>query len=159
MIGYRILAVILGLICLLLPVSLFFQNTPVVVKVENIVLAEKPLADFLTSTDYEDKMVKNHLKYGICGAAVLALGMALMFFISAVNPLGMRSFIVVVIICSILLIPTAIWVGLQLNIAKFWWIGDSISSLVLALLLLVFFPRRQKARAVSARGEEEELTE
>ena len=159
MIGYRILAVILGLLCLLLPVSLFFQSTPIVVKVEKMILAEQPLADFLISHDHRDMVVKNHLKYGLCGAAVFSLGMGLMFFISAFNPRGMRPFIVVVIICSILLIPLAIWVGLRLNIAKLWWLGDSISSLILALLLLGFFPRRDKVRVASSRGEEEELTE
>ena len=159
MIGYRILAVILGLLCLLLPVSLLFQNNPVVVKVENIILAEKPLANFLTSADYDDQMVKNHLKYGLCGAALFSLGMGLMFFISVFNPRGMRPFIVVVIICSILLIPLTIWTGLKLNITKLWWIGDSSSSLVLALLLLVFYPRLERPRAVSPRDEEEELTE
>ena len=159
MTGYRILAIILGLICLLMPISIFFQHAPIVVKVEKAVLARQPLADFLVSPEQQDMVVKNHLKYGLCGAAIVSLGMGLMFFISVFNPRGMRPFIVVVIICSILLIPLAIWIGLKLNITKMWWIGDSISSLILALLLLVFFPRQARARAVSSPGEEEELTE
>lgn len=162
MTGYRILAIILGLLCLLLPISLVSQisnwdtGISIVVKVEKMILAEKPLADFLVSPDHQDMVVKNHLKYGLGGAAIFSLGMGLMFFISAFKPREMRPFIVVVIICSILLIPLTIWIGLKLNIARLWWIGDSISSLVLALLLMVFFPRQAKA---SARDEEEELTE
>ena len=160
MVGYRILAIVLGLICLAMPVSIFFQGNPTVVQVENMVLADQPLHNFLVSATHENKIVKNHLKYGIGGAALISLGMALMFFISVFNPRGMRPFIVVVIICSILSIPLSIWAGLRLNITNSWWIGDAVSGLVLAVLLLIFYPRGPKARKVSAPAAgEEELTE
>lgn len=156
MTGFRILVVILGLLCLAMALGLFFHNRPVAINIINRFLQEQELQDFIKTGNV---VVKNHLKYALCGSSIFALGLGLLFLISAVSPLQMRPFIVVVIILSIIWIPLAIWVGLSLNISKLWWIGDAIGCLILAILLATFFPKKAPKVKPAPEPPSEELEE
>ena len=96
------------------------------------------------------------MKYALSASSVFALGLGLLFFISAVNPWRMRPFVLVVIIVSIIAIPLVIWLGLRLKITQAWWIGDAGGCLILVILLATFFPRKTKA---AEPGVEEKLEE
>ncbi len=163
MIGFRLLAIILGIICLAAAGSLIFHNCPQKDEVDafvirNLIPAENVQA-FIKSPAPDAVAVKNIIKYIFGGYAILALGMGLLFLWSAVNPLGMRPFIVVVMIGAVLWIAGAIWKGLALEIYKTWWIGDVAGSLVLLVLLFALFPKEKKPgseRVVPEKGMGEE---
>ena len=91
-----------------------------------------------------DMVVKQYLKYVLYGSSIFALGLALMFFIAAANPVRMRPFVVVVIIASILWVAGAIWAGVILpRVSPVWWGSDAAGALILAILLLAMFPKKK----------------
>lgn len=156
MTGFRILAVILGLICLAGAVASYFYDYPPVEKVTAYFLKDGNLRGFVKSPAPRDMVVKDYLKYIIRGYSVIALGMGLLFIISAFNPLGMRPFIVVVIIGALICLGLAIYQGITLKIDSLWWIGDSVGCLILAILLITFFPKKVKAEKHVDEGKWEE---
>lgn len=163
MIGFRFLAIILGFICLAAAGSLVFRNCPQMVEVDAFIIRNLIPAGnvqgFIKSPAPDAMAVKNIIKYIFSGYAILALGMGLLFLWSAVNPLEMRPFIVVVMIGAVLWIAGAIWKGLALEIYKTWWIGDAAGALVLLVLLFALFPKEKKPgskRVVQEEGMGEE---
>jgi len=156
--GFRILAVILGLICLAIGAGMFFHRQPVVIKVSNLLLQGEEMKNFVKSPDMTDLVVKQYLKYILYGGSVFALGLGLMFFIAAANPIRMRPFVVVVIICSILWMAGAIWSGINLpRVSPVWWGSDAGASLLLAILLLALFPKKKPKAEIVPEDEKVEF--
>jgi membrane protein DedA with SNARE-associated domain len=88
-----------------------------------------------------DPLVKKYVKFALSGGAFVSLGLSLLFFVSVFSPLRMIPFITVLIICSILWIPGAIWTGYSAGISWHFWGGEAIACTILAILLAAFFPR------------------
>jgi|GEM_PF-1476030 len=154
MFGFRLLAIILGFICLAAAGTLVFHSCPEMAEVDAFVIdnliPEGNVRVFIRSGTDEARDVKNIIKYVFSGYAIFAIGMGLLFLYSAINPLRMRPFIRVVMIGSVLWIIGAIWQGLKLGIYKTWWISDSVGALILLILLFALFPRDKKAPALPA---------
>jgi len=145
MAGFRILAIILGLVCLAMALGMFFHRQPCVINASNLLLKAEELKSFVGSPDSQDMVVKQYLKYVLYGSSVVVLGLALMFFISAASPVRMRPFVVVVIIMSIVGVVGAVWAGINLQrVSWVWWGSDAAGSLILAILLLALFPKKRK---------------
>ncbi|MDP8213623.1 MAG: hypothetical protein RAO92_05010 [Candidatus Euphemobacter frigidus] len=163
MIGFRIMAIVVGLICLASASLIFFHNCPQTAPVNAYLIRNFiPPGDvqaFIKSSALPDVEVKNIIKYIVSGYAIFALGIGLLFFCAAVNPLRMRPFVVVVMIGAILWIGVAIWKGLSLGIYKTWWIGDAACALILLVLLAALFPKRAKPKIDEDIREEESLEE
>lgn len=141
MMGFRILSIILALLCLAGAAALYFHDQPAIVSVSGFFLNED-LRGFVESDQDRDIAVRNHLKYLTLMGAVGSFGLAVLFFVSAVNPMGMRPFVVTLIICLILGIAAALWKGPRLDIYSKWWLADAAGGVVLTILLITFFPRR-----------------
>ncbi|MFH1038557.1 MAG: hypothetical protein V1789_07830 [PVC group bacterium] len=154
MIGFRLLAIILGLVCLASAGVLVFHEYPLLAEANTFFIRnfipDAGVQAFIKSPAREAVAVKNIVRYIFSGYAVLALGMGLLFFCAAVNPLRMRPFIVVVMIGSILWIAGAIWKGVSLDIYKTWWISDAAGALILLVLLIALFPKKKPAADQSA---------
>jgi len=152
MFGFRLLAIILGFICLAAAGTLIFHSCPEMAEVNTFVIdnliPEGNARVFIRSGTDEARDVKNIVKYVFSGYASFAIGMGLLFLYSAINPLRMRPFIRVVMIGSILWIAAAVWQGLNLEIYKTWWISDSVGALILLILLFALFPREKKASSI-----------
>ena len=148
MFGFRLLAIILGFICLAAAGTLVFHSCPEMAEVDAFVIdnliPEGHARVFIRSGTDADRDVKNIIKYIFSGYAVFAIGMGLLFLYSAINPLRMRPFIRVVMIGSVLWIAAAVWQGLNLEIYKTWWISDAVAALILLVLLFALFPREKK---------------
>jgi membrane protein DedA with SNARE-associated domain len=138
MAGYRVLAFILGLIFLALAVGLFFHDDPRLISARSVVLEPDNLKSALQAAD---PLVKKYVKFALSGGAFVSLGLSLLFFVSVFSPLRMIPFITVLIICSILWIPGAIWAGYSAGISWYFWGGEAIACTILAILLVAFFPR------------------
>jgi hypothetical protein len=149
MFGFRLLAIILGFICLVSAGTLVFHSCPEMAEVEAFVIdnliPEGPVRAFIRSGAPGDRDVKNVVKYIFSGYAIFAIGMGLLFLYSAIDPLRMRPFIRVVMIGSVLWIAAAVWQGLHLEIYKTWWIADAVGGLILLVLLFALFPRKKTA--------------
>ena len=149
MIGFRLLAIVLGFICLMSAGALIFHNSPQLADINTYVIRnlipDQLVQKFIKSQDPANIAVKNIVKYVFSGYAIFALGMGLLFLTAAVNPLRMRPFIVVVMIGSIFWIGGAIWKGVSLGIYKTWWIGDAAGALILVILLGALFPSEKKS--------------
>ncbi len=147
MIGFRLLAIILGLICLASAAALVLHQSPQLAAANTFFIKnfipDQGVQQFIKSPAPDARMVKNIIKYIFSGYAILALGMGLLFFCAAVNPLRMRPFIVVVMVGSILWIAGAIWKGTSLDIYKTWWISDAAGALILLVLLAALFPKKK----------------
>jgi hypothetical protein len=162
MFGFRLLAVILGLLCLAAAVSMAFSGCPRLAPVSEYFVRnfvpDTEVRDFIRSDDPADVKIKNLIKYTLSGLAVCSLAAGLLFLAAAVNPLRLRPFIVVVMISSAAMIVAAVWQGIRLGIFKTWWIGDAAGGLLLLILLAALFPREKTARpAPAGRGEGEEV--
>lgn len=159
MFGFRVLAVILALVCLASAAALFFQECPRLAPVSEYFIKnfvrDAGVQAFIKSADPEDVKIKHLVKYTLSGLAICSFGLGSLFFCAAFNPLRMRPFIVVAMICSALMIAAAIWQGIRLGIFKSWWIGDAAGALVVLILLAALFPR-ERAAVTSGIGEEEE---
>lgn len=151
MFGFRLLAIILGLVCLATAASMFFYECPRMAPVTEFFvrnfIPDAGVRVFIKSQDPTDTKVKNMIKYALGGAAILSLGLGLLFFCAAANPLRMRPFITVVMISSALWILCALWQGIRLEIFKSWWIGDASAALIVLVLLAALYPREKKAAA------------
>jgi len=159
MIGFRLLAIILGLLCLASAGVLVMHQCPQLAEANTFFIKnfipDAAVQQFLKSKAPDAVAVKNIVKYIFSGYAVLALGMGLLFFCAAANPLRMRPFIVVVMIGAILWIAAAIYQGLTLEIYKTWWISDAAGALILLVLLTALFPKKKPAEpAAPEMGEE-----
>lgn len=139
MAGYRMLAFLLGLIFLALAVGLFFHEDPRLSPAREALLSVDNLKTSLPATE---AMVKQYIKFAISGSAFIALGLSLLFLVSVFTPERMIPFIVVVIICCPLAMVAAIWKGYAAKISWYYWGGEALACLVLAVLLAAFFPRR-----------------
>jgi hypothetical protein len=159
MFGFRLLAIILGLVCLAAAASMvFYENSwmdPVIEFFVRNFIPDAGVRDFIKSQDPADIRVKNMIKYALGWAAVLSLGLGLLFFSAAAHPLRMRPFVTVVIVCSALGIVCALWQGIRLEVFKSWWIGDASGALIVLILLAALFPRKRTA-VPSGIGEEAE---
>lgn len=157
MFGFRLLAIIIGFVCLASAGALVFHSCPEMAEVNAFaidnLIPEGPVRAFVKSGAPGDQDVKNVIKYIFTGYAICAVGMGLLFLYSAINPLRMRPFIIVVMIGSVLWIAAAVWQGLHLEIYKTWWIGDAAGALLLLVLLGALFPKEKKA--ASARKSDE----
>jgi len=163
MIGFRLLAIVLGIICLATAVGAVFHTHPALsgavgFLVEKFVPAG-PVRMFVRSSVAGDVQVKSYLKYIFSGYAVLALATGILFFISAANPIRMRPFISVVMIGAVVWIGIALWKGLSLDINYLWWLSDSIGALILLVLLAALYPRRRPKRLPPPAIMDEELEE
>ncbi|MEA1928724.1 MAG: hypothetical protein U9N73_11000 [Candidatus Auribacterota bacterium] len=151
MFGFRLLAIILGFICLAAAVGLVFHTRPEMAEVDAFVIdkliPQDSVQSFIKSGAPANMAVKNIIKYVFSGYAVFAIGMGLLFLYSAINPLGMRPFIRVVMIGSVLWIAGAVYQGFSLDIPKTWWIGDAVGAFILLVLLFALFPKDRKALA------------
>ncbi len=160
MFGFRLLAIILGLLCLAGAVSMAFFECPRMAPVSEFFIRhfvpDAGVRDFIRSVDPADVKIKNLIKYTLSGLAVCSLATGLLFLAAAVNPLRMRPFIVVVMISSAVMIVAAVWQGIRLGIFKTWWIGDAAGGLLLLILLAALFPREKSARPAPAGGGEGE---
>ena len=166
MFGFRLLAIILGIICLASTCALIFHDCgcPIMNKVNDFVIQEfvpdHGVRTFIKSPGMVEMKVKHMVKYIFSGYAILALGLGLLFLYSAVNPLRMRPFVVVVMIGSIFWLAGAIWKGMSLEMPKVWWISDAAGALILLVLLFALFPREKApggtAGAVELEDEQEE---
>ena len=147
MIGFRLLAIILGFICLAAAGVLVLHSCPEMAEVDAFVIdnliPEGPVRAFIRSGTQADQDVKNIIKYVFSGYAIFAIGMGLLFLYSAINPLRMRPFIRVVMIGSVLWIAAAAWQGIHLEIYKTWWISDAVGGLILLVLLFALFPKQK----------------
>ena len=147
MIGFRLLAIILGFICLAAAGVLVLHSCPEMAEVDAFVIdnliPEGPVRLFIRSGTQADQDVKNIIKYVFSGYAIFAIGMGLLFLYSAINPLRMRPFIRVVMIGSVLWIVVAAWQGIHLEIYKTWWISDAVGGLILLVLLFALFPKQK----------------
>ena len=147
MIGFRLLAIILGFICLAAAGALVLHSCPEMAEVDAFVIEnlipDGPVRLFIRSGTQADQDVKNIIKYVFSGYAIFAIGMGLLFLYSAINPLRMRPFIRVVMIGSVLWIAAAAWQGIHLEIYKTWWISDAIGGLILLVLLFALFPKQK----------------
>ena len=147
MIGFRLLAIILGFICLAAAGVLVLHSCPEMAEVDAFVIdnliPEGPVRLFIRSGTQADQDVKNIIKYVFSGYAIFAIGMGLLFLYSAINPLRMRPFIRVVMIGSVLWIAAAAWRGIHLEIYKTWWISDAVGGLILLVLLFALFPKQK----------------
>lgn len=141
MIGFRILAIILALLCLAGGAMMVFPEQEPAVTVSGFLLNPE-LREFAGSPAERDIVVRRHIRYLLLMGAVGAFGLAVLFLISAVNPLAMRPFVITLIICLILGIAAALWQGPQKDIHLTWWLADAVGGVVLAVLLITFFPRR-----------------
>ena len=160
MFGFRLLAIILGLLCLAAAVSMAFFECPRMAPVSEFFIRnfvpDTSVQDFIKSADPAEIKVKGLIKYTLTGLAIFALGTGLLFFCAAANPLRMRPFIVVVMISSVIGIAAALWQGIRLGIVKSWWIGDAAGFLLLLILLASLFPREKSVRPAPAGGGEGE---
>ena len=147
MIGFRLLAIILGFICLAAAGALVLHSCPEMAEVDAFVIdnliPEGPVRAFIRSGAQKDQDVKKIIKYVSSGYAIFAIGMGLLFLYSAINPLRMRPFIRVVMIGSVLWIAAAVWQGIYLEIYKTWWISDAVGGLILLILLFALFPKKK----------------
>ena len=158
MFGFRLLAVVLALVCLAGAGVMAFRECPRLVPateffVRNFV-PDAGVQAFIKSRDPVDVKVKGMIKYTLGFAAICLFGLGLLFLCAAVNPIRMRPFVSVAMICSILGIAAAIWQGTRLGVFKSWWIGDAAGSLLLLILLAALYPRAHKEKS-PARAEEE----
>lgn len=149
MIGFRLLAIILGFICLAAAGALVLHSCPEMAEVDEFVIdniiPEGSVQALIRSGDPKDQNIKNVIKYIFTGYAVFAIGMGLLFLYSAIDPLRMRPFIRVVMIGSVLWIVGAAWQGWSLEIYKTWWISDAVGGLILLVLLFALFPKEKTA--------------
>ncbi len=149
MFGIRVLSIILALVCLAAAGAMLFykcpQAEPLTESFVRYFIPDTGVKAFIKSRDPVDIRVKNLVKYGLSGAAVVSLGLGLLFLCAAVNPLRMRPFISVVMICSVLMIICAIWQGIRLGVFKSWWIGDASGALIILVLLAALFPKKKPA--------------
>ncbi len=154
MFGFRLLAIILGLLCLAAALSMAFFESPRLAPVNEFFIRnfvpDASVRAFIKSEQPAEIKVKNLIKYTLTGLAICTLGTGLLFFCAAADPLRMRPFIVVVMISSVVLIAAALWQGIRLGIFKSWWIGDAATGLLLLILLAALFPRRKRADASPA---------
>ncbi len=141
MIGFRILALVLALLCLAGGAMMVFPEQEPAVTVSGFLLNPE-LKEFVQSPAERDIVVRDHIKYLLLMGAVGAFGLAVLFLISAAKPLAMRPFVVTLIICLILGIAAALWYGPRMKIYTNWWLADTVGGVVLAILLITFFPRR-----------------
>lgn len=163
MIGFRLLAIVLGILCLAAAGAAVLHSHPALSGltgffVEKFIPAG-PLRAFIRSAEPGDVLVKDYLKYILAGGAVGALGVGILFFISAANPIRMRPFIMVVIIAAVACIALALWKGITLEISYIWWLGDSLAALILVVLLAALYPRRKLKADLSPEIREEVLEE
>jgi hypothetical protein len=138
MAGYRVLAFLLGVIFLALAVGLFLHEDPRLLPAREALLSVDNLKTTLPAAEV---MIKKYIKFALSGGAFIALLFSLLFFVSVFTPMRMIPFIVVVIICCILAMVAAIWRGYAAKISWYYWGGEAIGCLVLAVLLAAFFPR------------------
>ncbi len=154
MFGFRMLAIILGLLCLATAVSMAFFECPRMAPASEFFIRnfvpDASVRAFIKSEDPGAVKVKGLIKYTLTGLAIFSLGAGLLFFCAAADPLRMRPFIVVVMISSVIGVAAAIWQGIRLGIFKSWWIGDAAGFLLLLILLAALFPRQQKTASVPA---------
>ena len=163
MIGFRLLAIILGVLCLLTAAAVVFHSHPALSGVAEF-FVEKfipagSFQSFIRSARPGDMLIKSYLKYILSGYAVVAVGLGILFIISAINPMRMRPFISVVMIGSVLVIAVALWKGLTLDINYLWWAGDALSALILLVLLAALYPRRRVKTVPAPEIMDQELEE
>lgn len=148
MLGFRLLSIILGFICIAAAGMLVFHFCPELADVDAFVIKnlipDNLVRHFIKSNEPAAVAVKNIIKYVLSGYAIFSFSLGLLFLYTAINPLRMRPFILIVMIGSILWIAVAIWRGLSLGISKSWWIGDAAGALILLVLLGALFPRKKK---------------
>ena len=163
MIGFRLLAIVLGIICLVTAAAAVFHSHPALSGAAGFVVEKfvpaGPLRSFVRSAAPGDVLVKSYFKYILSGYAVLALASGILFFISAANPIRMRPFISVVMIGAVAWIGIALWKGLSLDIKYLWWLSDAIGALILVVLLAALYPRRREKSAPPPEIRAEELEE
>ncbi len=156
MFGFRLLAVILGLLCLAATLSMAFFESPRMAHGSEFFVRhfvpDASVRNFIKSEDPAEIKVKNLIKFILTGLAISTLATGLLFFAAAVNPLRMRPFIIVVMISTVAGIAAVLWQGIRLGIFKSWWIGDAAAGLLLLILLAALFPRKQTV-AVQPAGE------
>ncbi len=160
MFGFRLLAIILGLICLVGAVLMAFHECPRLAPVNEFFIRhfvpDPGVEAFIRSTEPGDVKIQNLIRYTLAGLAVCSLGLGLIFFCAAVNPLRMRPFITVVMICAAVGTAGAVWQGVRLGIFKSWWIGDAAGGLLLLILLAALYPKPRKTAPARLPGEENE---
>ncbi len=160
MFGFRLLAIVLGLLCLAAAVVMAYPECPRVAPVNEFFIRnfvpDPGVEAFIRSTDPGDVTIKNLIRYTLAGLAVCSLGLGLLFFCAAVNPLRMRPFVSVVMICAAVGTAGAVWQGVRLGIFKSWWIGDAAGGLLLLILLAALYPKPRKAAPAGLPGEESE---
>lgn len=147
MFGFRLLAVILGLLCLTAALSMAFFESPRMAQGSEFFVRyfvpDTEVEAFIKSEDPGEIKIKHLIKYTLTGLAVSALATGLLFFAAAANPLRMRPFIVVVMISTVVGIAAVIWQGFRLDIFNSWWIRDASGGLLLLILLAALFPREK----------------
>lgn len=159
MFGFRLLAVILALIFLAGAAAMAFHECPRLVPITEFFVRnfvpDSGVQAFIKSRDAADVKVKGMIKYTLVGLAICMVGLGLLFLCAAVNPIRMRPFVSVVMICSILGIAAVAWEGIRLGVFKSWWIGDAAGYLLLLVLLAALYPRKKKSAPAPAEEESE----
>lgn len=160
MFGFRLLAIILGLLCLAAAVLMAYPECPRVAPLNEFFIRhfvpDPGVEAFIRSADPGEARIKNLIRYTLAGMAVCSLGLGLLFFCAAVNPLRMRPFVSVVMLCAAIGTVVAIWQGVRLGIFKSWWIGDAAGGLLLLILLAALYPKPRKTAPARLPGEESE---
>lgn len=142
MTAYRILAAVLTLACLAGAVGLFLHQEPLVGRAVSWLWQDEALQGFVASHSPRDLQLKVYLVYLLRMGAVMALGLAVLFAVSAVKPLLMRPFIVAVIVTLVVGIAMDIYCGITLEgLSPYWWAIDAAGGALLLVLLIVFFPK------------------
>ena len=156
MFGFRVLAIILGLICLATAIAMVSYDCPRLAPVpENFIeyfVRDAGVRAFIKSQEPTDIKIKNLIKYTLGGLAICLFGLGLLFFCAAVNPLRLRPFVSVVMICCAAGIAVAIGQGVSLRIFKSWWIGDAAGGLLILILLAALYPRKGRPAPAPAVG-------
>jgi len=142
MFGFRVLAIVLALICLGGAAMMVFPERQPAITINGFFL-NPVLSEFLQSQEPRDIVVRNHMKYLLFMGAVGAFGLAILFFISVFNPLLMRPFLVVAIISLILGVALALRSGIQETVSWRWWVVDAVGGMILVVLLVNLFPRKK----------------
>lgn len=145
MIGFRLLAIIIGILCLAGAQALVLHSQPFMTRATDFFvdrfLPPGDVQNFFNSTLPRDMRIKAYVKYIVYGYAVVLLGLGILFFTSAFNPLRMRPFITVVMIGLIAWMGVAVWKGLTLGLYYLWWVGDAVGCLILLVLLAALYPK------------------
>jgi len=154
MFGFRLLAIVLALLFLAGALAMVFHGCPRLAPLSEFFVGnfvpDQGVRDFIRSTDPVAVKVKGMIKYSLGWLAVCLLGLGLLFLCAAVNPLRLRPFVSVVMICSAAGIAVAVGQGIRLGIFKSWWIGDAAGGLLILILLGALYPRKAKSAPAPA---------